>query len=199
MSVLNYDSGARGFDPSLVGGLGTGVLVFPSVIGPGFNNGGNSLANASVAVKTCAAIAKSPSAEGLILSIRAAGNITLGATGTATISLYEGTSLKATSDTLVGTGTSASLAAGSYPFYLTLTAQSSAPSGVMQFGNAQLYVDGVSTTFTLSNSGLFGLAGSPPVGTVNLLTTDVPFAMATQFGTSNAANVAALQMFVLEG
>jgi len=124
MSTLSTDSGVRGQYPSLVGGNGTGVLVFPSVGGPSFNDGGNSLANATTAVKPALTILRAPGFEGQIVTFKAAGYFTT-ATGVSTLSLYQGSSLNASNDILVASAATGSLGAGTYPFSFSVQAQSS--------------------------------------------------------------------------
>jgi hypothetical protein len=193
MSTIVSTAGINGSNPSVVGGTGTGVKVFPAIGGPSFNNGGNSLTNASVATTPAQVFARAPQSEGQIFTIKAAGNLYVhGTSPTIVFSLYKGKSLTATSDTLVATCSAQSLSTGaSYPFYFSITGQGDANSGLIQFGSATLYLDGVSTTFTIQSSGI-------PLTSQDLLTTDVPFCVAAQFGVSDALNVANLQQFVLE-
>jgi len=198
MATLVYDSGVRGSRPSLVGGLGTGVFVFPAPGGPSFNDGGNILGNQfPVAVKPAQVVATAPSSEGIQFTIKGSGNIYIGA-GTVLFKLMAGTSLTSTSNTLVASCSAQTLTAGAYyPYAFSITMQGDANSGYVQVVAASLYINGSTVTFTISESSPPSVAGIALSGQ-NLLTTAIPFCLAAQFGTSNAGNLAALQSFYLE-
>jgi hypothetical protein len=195
MSTVISDSGARGFNPSVVGGSGTGKLVFPSILGPSFNNGGNSTANASVAVDACQVlIGPQQASEGQVFSIVGAGNVNMNGTSpTVQFYLYAksgaGISLTSTNDTLIASTSALSLpsdADGLAPFYFKIDGQGDANSGKIQFGSATLYFNGTSETFTIASSGV-------PLTSQDLLTTYVSFGVAVQFAVGNASNAAYLQ------
>jgi hypothetical protein len=198
MSSIVSDSGCRGFAPSVVGGNSTGILVFPSVLGSGFNNGGTSIANLSQAVAPALVTAAAPQMEGIMFSIRGSGNVYIKA-GTVLFKLFAGSSLTSTNNALIASCSAQTLTTSAYyPFAFSLTLQSDHNSGEVQvIGTAQLTINGGTVTFTEAESSPPTVAGIVLSGE-NLLTTSIPFCFSAQFGTGNAANQAQLQQFVLE-
>lgn len=172
-----------------VGGPGTGVLVYPSLLGTGFNNGNSQTTSNGPAQ----VIARAPQSEGQRFVIQGSGNIFVhGTSPTVVISLYKGKSLTAASDTLIATcSATAVTTATTVPYAFSIVGQGDANSGLIQFGSATLLINGVATTFTVQASGI-------PLTSQNLLTTDVPFCTSVQFGVSDALNKAILQQFILE-
>jgi hypothetical protein len=191
MSTIVSTSQVSGNNPSKVGGTGTGIVIFPSILGQGFNNGNSQTTSVGPAQVTLAA----PQSEGIQSVIKASGNFFLhGTSPTIKFLVYKGTSLTATSDTLVASTTSAIsglTTAASYPFALSLSLQGDANSGLIQGYSPVLYVNGASQTLTVASSGI-------PLTSQDLLTTPVQFCIGVQFGVSDALNAAYLQQFVLE-
>ena len=195
-STVNQDSG-QGM--TLSGGATLANTTVVWLVGSSFSQSGvggifigNILAIASIT------FAGTETLKGRALAIGGGnGAVTFAAGGSVTISdsagstfiikLYQGSSINPELNVLVGF--SGAIPATVDSFALTLTAQGTAPSAVIQFANPSLLVDGVPTTFNLVGASL---------GPYNLLTTDVPYCIGIQFGTSNAANIAALQQFCLE-
>jgi hypothetical protein len=190
MSTIVSTAQVSGSNPSKVGGLGTGIVIFPSVLGQGFNNGNSQATSVGPAQVTLAA----PQSEGIQSVIKASGNFYLhGASPTILLKLFKGTSLTSTNDTLVASCTAISglTTAAYYPFALNITLQGDANSGLIQGYSATLTVNGASETFTVASSGI-------PLSAQDLLTTAVPFCLGVQFGVTDALNAAYLQQFILE-
>ena len=198
MSTIVSDSGCRGFNPSVVGGNSTGVLVFPSLLGPGFNNGGNSLANESQAISPAIVTAAAPQLEGVPFTVQGCGNVYIKA-GTVLFKLQVGTSLTSTNNITICSCSAQTLTASAfYPFYFSVKMQSDHNSGLVQVvGTAQLTIYGSTVTFTEAESSPPTIPGIILSGE-NLLTTSIPFCLAAQFGTGNSLNQAQLQQFVIE-
>jgi hypothetical protein len=194
-----FDSGARPSNPSLVGGTLTAIKVFPSTIGPGFNNGGglgypvvNPIVPPAPTSGTKPFICTIPGTgqfEQQQIEIRASGLAFVhGTSPTLNFALQSGTSLTPTSNTTVAVLASAqSLTTGAYyPWYFDCKFQADALSGIGQFQNATFSCNGVSGTVTLTD-----LTG------VNLNTTNVNFVMGVSFAVSDALNVGVLSQFQL--
>jgi hypothetical protein len=195
MSVIVSDSQVRGFNPSVVGGVGTGVFVFPSILGTSFNNGGNSLANAAQAVAPAVVTLRNPSGEGQIFTIKAAGSVYVDA-GDVTLYLYQGDSLTSTDNILISHG-AATAESGYVPFAYQVSLQGDSRSGLVQIVSASLILGGASISLTEGEASPPSESGVPLSG-VNLLTTSLPFCVAAQFSESETTNAAYLQQFVLE-
>lgn len=189
MSTVVSSAQLSGASPVSVGGLGTGVLIFPSLLGTSFNNGNSQTTSNGPAQ----VIARAPQSEGQQFEIKGSGNIFVhGTSPTVVISLYKGKSLTAASDTLIATCSAQAVAtATTVPYAFAIKGQGDANSGLIQFGSATLLLNGAAVTFTVQGSGI-------PLTAQDLLTTDVPFCTSVQFGVTDALNKAYLQQFQLE-
>jgi hypothetical protein len=187
------NSGVSGYSPALVGGTGTTFKIFPSLLGPGFNNGGASL---SPTTGTPAAILNVPGAgvyEGRQFEVNASGYIYAhGTSPTINFGLYNGTSLTVGSDgTAISTLASAQslTTAATYPFAYNAILQGDSVSGVVQVVNAKFVCNGVGAIASLTNTALTG---------VNFLTSSpaLNLVFGIEFTVSDALNKAALMEFV---
>lgn len=210
------DSQVRGLTPSIVGGSGTTTKMFPSLLGPGFDNGGGNLGgplgpqgSGGVVPSPAAAVGPAmlivPSSglyEGQAIEIRASGSIYIhGTSPTLNFVLQSGTSMTASSNTTFATlHTAVSLTtAAQYPFSLDLGIQGDSVSGIVQVVWASFAVDGInfelnanarSDTNYVAPTSLTGVkftgAGGKPA--LNIV-------FGVTFGVSDAANVANLTQF----
>lgn len=201
MNVFS-DAQVRGFAPALVGGTGTTTKVFPSTLGPGFNNGSANLGLApngfvtdpvtvpTAASGTAAASLLLPGTgqyEQQQIEVRAGGFVYVhGTSPTVNFVFQKGTSLTASSNTTMATLASAQslTTAAYYPWAFRCVLLADALSGIMQIGNATFICNGVSGSLTLTN-----------LTSVNLTTTNVNFVIGVTFGVSDALNVGALGQF----
>lgn len=195
MSDLSLAAGGISpYTPSLVGGTGTTAKIFPSLLGPGFGNGGNALgaAPSSTALVPPTAATGTPPAlvtipgtgqyEQQALAFVASGYVFMhGTSPTINFVLQNGTSLTAASNTTVATLASAqSLTTGAYyPWSFSMKGQGDSVSGVFQCFSAVWSCNGVfSGTVTLTD-----LTG------INLTTTNLNFVFGVTFGVSDALAV----------
>ena len=199
------DAGVRGFAPSLVGGTGgtTTPKMFPSTLGPGFNNGAanlglppngfvvNPVTVPTAASGTAAALVTIPGTgqyEQCDISVRAGGFVFMhGTSPTLNFVFQQGKSLTSSSNStaLATLASPQSLTTGAYyPWQFKCSLFADALSGVMQIGNATFVCNGVSGSLTLTD-----LTG------VNLTTTNYTFVIGVTFGVSDALNVGALGQF----
>jgi len=198
---FSVGGGVSPYTPSIVGGTGTTAKVFPSLLGPGFGNGGNPLSSApsstkpsvpTVASLTPAALVTIPGTgqyEQQRINVNASGFVFVhGTSPTLNFVFQQGSSLTASSNTTMATLASAqSLTTNaSYPFSFMASLQADSVSGVMQIFNAVFACNGVSGTITLTD-----LTG------VNLTTTNYTFVFGVTFGVSDSANVGVLSQFSL--
>jgi len=189
MSNVVSTSGASGYNPLVVGGTGVGVKIFPDASGWPSGTG----FSPPTGISHAAVVYTSSSTEGQQFTILAAGNLYVhGTSPTVLFGLYKGSSLTSTSNTLVAACAATSLTtAASYPFSLSIKGQGDANSGLIQFGSANLLLNGVAVTFTVQASGI-------PLTAQDLLLNSVPFCLGVQFGPSDTLNKANLQQFQLE-
>lgn len=193
--------GVSPFTPSYVGGTGTVAKIFPSLLGPGFGNGGNALSAApGSAWPTIPTAASATPAASVLLSgigqyeqqpiaVNASGVLFVhGASPTINFAFQQGTSLTATSNTTMAVLASAQslTTAASYPWAFNCRLQADAISGVMQIYSGVFVCNGVSGSLTLTD-----LTG------VNLTTTGYSFVIGITFGVSDSLNKAALSCFNL--
>ena len=197
------DAGVRGFAPALVGGTLTTTKIFPSILGPGFGNGGglnppgfalNPVTVPAPATGTPPAIVTIPGTgqfEQHNIEVQAGGFVFMhGTSPTLNFLFQQGKSLNsgASGQTTMATLASAqSLTTGAYyPWQFKATLFADALSGVMQIGNATFVCNGVSGSLTLTD-----------LTSINLTTTNYPFVIGVTFGVSDALNVGGLGQFQL--
>ena len=201
MSQVFSDCGVRGFAPALVGGTLTTTKIFPSILGPGFGNGGglnppafatNPITVPSAATGTPAALVFIPGTgqyEQKNISIEAGGFVYVhGTSPTLNFLFQNGKSFTSGSNTTMATLASAQTltTANYYPWQFKASIFADALSGIMQIANATFVCNGVSGSLTLTN-----LTG------VNLTTTNYTFVIGVTFGVSDALNVGGLGQFTL--
>ena len=200
MNVI-YDSGVRGYAPSIVGGTLTTTKIFPSILGPGFGNGGglnppgfalNPVSVPAPATGTPAELVQlrgTGEYEQVNVEVRAGGFVFVhGTSPTLNFLFQKGTSFTSGSNTTMATLASAqSLTTGAYyPWQFKASLFADALSGVMQIGNATFVCNGVSGSLTLTD-----------LTSVNLTTTNHSFVIGVTFGVSDALNVGGLGQFQL--
>ena len=193
------DAGVRGYAPSLVGGTGTTSKTFPSILGPGFGNGGGLLPPAfalnpitvpSPATGTPAALIEIPGTgqyEQHDIVVQAGGFVFVhGTSPTLNFLFQNGKSLTYSSNTTMATLASAQslTTAAYYPWQFKCSLFADALSGVMQIANATFVCNGVSGGLTLTD-----LTG------VNLTTTNYTFVIGVSFAVTDAVNVGGLGQF----
>ena len=164
MSVVTIDSGARPLNPSIVGGAGTAIQIFPALVFP--NAGLN-----SVAVSTPGPLSLPVPANGqyemVRFSVIASGKMFIhGTSPTQLFSMYNGTSMTAASDTLVLTMSALSGLTTNkwYPWSWKSEFQGDSSSGILQAINSTLWVNNATAgTITLTGiaSGLNMIANGP--------------------------------------
>jgi hypothetical protein len=183
--------GVNGYNPSLVGGTGSGTAkIFPSLLGTGFDNGGGTLPQPSGVVAAECLIPGTGQFEQQIISVEAAGYVFVhGTSPTINFVFQQGSSLTPGSNTTMATLTSnQSLTTGAtYPWAFKCQLQGDSVSGILQIMNATFYCNGVSGTLTLTD-----LTG------VNLTTTNYPFVCGIEWGVSDSLNKAALSSWGMQ-
>ena len=195
MSDLSISAGGIGpYTPSLVGGTGTTAKIFPSLLGPGFGNGGNPLSGpptSTALVPPTAAVGTPPALvtlrgtgeyEQQAMAFAASGYVFMhGTSPTINFVMQQGTSLTAASNTTVATLASAQTltTAAYYPWSFSVKGQGDSVSGVFQLFSATWSCNGVASgTVTLTD-----LTG------INLTTTNLSFVFGVTFGVSDALAV----------
>jgi hypothetical protein len=188
MNAFTTGGGVNGYNPSLVGGTGSGTAkIFPSLLGTGFDNGGGILPQPAGVTAAQCIIPAGGTYEQQIIDVFAAGYVFIhGASPTINPVFQQGSSLTPGSNTTMATLTSAQslTTAATYPWAFKAQLQGDSVSGILQIMNATFYCNGVSGTLTLTD-----LTG------VDFLTTNYPFVVGITFGVSDALNKAALSQF----
>lgn len=195
MNVFS-NSGVGPYTPSLVGGTLTTAKIFPSLLGPGFNNGGGNLGGGTtVPTPTTGTPAATVQIRGTgeyeqqQIDLRAGGYIFVhGTSPTVNFLFQQGSSFTSGSNTTMATLASGqSLSTGAtYPWFFKATLQGDSVSGVMQIQNGVFSCNGVSGSLTLTD-----LTG------INLTTTNYNFVIGVSFSVSDSLNKAAMSQFVL--
>ena len=198
------DAGVRGYAPSLVGGTGTTSKTFPSILGPGFGDGGglnppgfalNPITVPAPATGTPAALLTIPGTgqyEQRDMTVQAGDFVFVhGTSPTINFLFQNGKSLtyNASGQTTMATLASAQslTTAAYYPWQFKASLFADALSGVMQIANATFVCNGVSGSLTLTD-----------LTSVNLTTTNYTFVIGITFvGVSDTLNVGALGQFQL--
>lgn len=200
---FSWAGGVSPYNPSIVGGTGTTCKIFPSLLGPGFGNGGNPLSVSplvapvtvpTAATGTPAAICTIPGTgqyEQQTLSVQAGGFVYMhGTSPTLNFLFQSGTSLtyNASGQTTMATLSSAqSLTTGAYyPWSFNARLQCDSLSGIMQIWGGTFACNGVSGTISYT-----ALTGQ------NLNTTNVNFVIGVTFGVSDSLAVGTLSQFSL--
>jgi hypothetical protein len=187
MSSPFQSCGINYANPSTIGGTGSGVKIFPSLL------------NSAVA----ATLQILEQQQGQIVVLNAAGNVHLHGTSPTIIpTLQSGSSLTSTNNTTVSALTSAQLFASTgatYPWALQIKLQGDQSSGIVQVVSTSFTCNGVNST-SFTNTSLTGVSFSgasagdgfknPEVG--------VTLCLGLNFGVSDAANAANLYQFELE-
>jgi hypothetical protein len=201
MAEVFADAQVRGFNPSLVGGTLTAIKVFPSLLGPSFNDGGGaSITPAAGTPPASLVIPGSSIYEGKVITVTAAGTVFIhGASQTLNLTLQNGLSLTASSNTTIATGASALstlTTAAQYPFAFQVKMQGDSQSGIVQLWGATCFVDGTTLgTITLTSltgvSFVNGTSGKTTLSALNLV-------FGLTFGVSDALNEGQLMQFTAE-
>lgn len=184
MQIFASAAGIIGLNPSKVGGTGTSIKIFPSLIPPTF--GAASVNPASLSVAGNGAL------EGKAFTVRASGNLFVhGAYPTVNFTLQSGTSLTASSNVTVATLASAQslTTAATYPFSFKADLQGDSASGIVQVVSAVISCNGVSGTVTATD--LTGVSFLGPNAALNLV-------FGVTFGVSDGLNAASLMQFSAE-
>lgn len=177
---INYAS------PSKVGGTGSGIKIFPSL-----------LSSAAPAI-----LQMLEQKNGQIVTLRAAGTLFVhGASPTINPVVQSGSSLTASSNTTVSTLTSAqSLTTNAqYPFALTLQLQGDSTSGIVQVVSATFACDGTASS-TFTNTLLTGVTFGGTSAGDGFLNPEVGVSLVfgLNFGVSDTLNKASLLQYELD-
>jgi hypothetical protein len=185
MSFVISSAGCNYANPSKIGGTGSGIKIFPSLL--------NSAAPAVLQILE--------QQQGQTVVLNASGSIFVHGTSPTIIpTLQSGTSLTSGSNTTISVLTSAqSLATNAtYPWSLTVKLQGDATSGVVQVVSTSFSCNGVnSTSFTntsLTGVTFSGLVASPPV----FAEVGVSLVLGINFTVSDSLNSASLFQYTLE-
>jgi hypothetical protein len=175
--------------PSVIGGTGSGVKMFPDLI-----------------TTTVAAALKLPvTAQGQIFVINAAGTVKLHGTSPTLIPTLQYNlstpSLTSTSNTTVTVLTTAQLfssTGASYPWALTVKLQGDSVSGVVQVISASWSANGTTST-TFTSTSLTGVTWTGTTSDGNTFAPTLPqFCLGLNFGVSDSVNSASMNEFQLE-
>lgn len=146
MILFSKALGVSGLAPSKVGGTGTNPMIFPGLMGAGFQVA--SIAPAAIIVPNNGVF------EGQLINIVAAGKVFVhGTSPTLNFVLQNGTSLTAASNTTMATLSAAQalVTAATYPFCVEVGIQGDSTSGIVQVVYASATINGVA--YELSANG----------------------------------------------
>jgi len=187
MADISVTSGGINYAfPSKVGGTGSGVKIFPSLL-----------------TATLPAGLQVPStAQGQIMTIKAAGTMFLHGTSPTIIpTLQFGNSLTSGSNTTVSALTSAQLfssTAANYPWMVKFDLQGDNGSGIVQVVSTTWVANGVSST-SFTNTSITGINWLGVFSDGNNFPPVLPqFVFGLNFGVSDALNTAAMYEWNLE-
>jgi hypothetical protein len=188
MSHIIASAGINYANPVKIGGTGTGVKIFPSVL--------SSAAPAILQVLE--------QQNGQVVTLTASGTLFVhGASPTIIPTLQSGTSLTSGSNTTVSVLTAAqSLTTNAqYPFALVLGLQGDSVSGIVQVVSAQFVCNGVvSLMAAFTNTSLTGVTFGNVVSTDGFYKPENPLNLVfgINFTVSDALNAASLYEYQLE-
>lgn len=172
--------------PSLIGGTGSGVKIFPSALS---------------ALKPAALQVTFPM-QAQLFTLTAAGTMFLHGTSPTIIpTLQFGSSLTSTNNTTVSVLTTAQLfssTGANYPWALQIKMQGDNASGVIQVVSATFAANGTASS-TFTNTSITGINWLGVSSDGNTLAPVLPsFVLGLNFGVSDALNTAALYQFSID-